>query len=64
MPLNVPGTYIFLEFYLRIERWESFIIKLGLKKKKFRGKIKKEKVDTLKEKMSNDINKELTKIGE
>lgn len=29
MPLNVPGTYIFLEFYLRIERWESFIIKLG-----------------------------------
>lgn len=29
MPLNVPGTYILLEFYLRIRRWESFIIKLG-----------------------------------
>lgn len=29
VPLNVHGTYIFLEFYLRIWRWESFIIKLG-----------------------------------
>ena len=29
VPLNTHSTYIFLEFYLRIRRWESFIIKLG-----------------------------------
>lgn len=29
VPLNTHGTYFFLEFYLRIWRWKSFIIKLG-----------------------------------